>query len=129
MAREERPRAGIPFSKRRFGQNFLADGALARRLVEAAALAPDDAVLEIGPGRGALTERILDRVPRIAAVEIDRDLARALRDRFDEGHLVLFERDVLDLPFSEARAALDPSATRRLVVVGNLPYNVSKPVA
>jgi 16S rRNA (adenine1518-N6/adenine1519-N6)-dimethyltransferase len=128
MAQEERPRPRIPFARRRFGQNFLVDGAAARRIVDAAALSPGDAVLEIGPGLGALTERILDAVPRIAAVEIDRDLARALRERFDASRLVLFERDVLGLPFAEVRAALGGDV-ERLVVIGSLPYNVSKPIA
>jgi len=119
----------LPFARRRFGQNFLADPSAARRLVDAASLLPDDAVLEIGPGRAALTERLLDAVPRIAAVEIDRDLARALRDRFDASRLTLFEGDVLSLAFADVRSAIGAGDGKRLVVIGSLPYNVSKPVA
>jgi len=129
MAREERPRPPVPFARRRFGQNFLTDPSAARRLVDAAALIPDDAVLEIGPGRAALTERLLDAVPRIAAVEIDRDLARALRERFDASRLMLFEDDVLRLPLADVLRALSAPRGKRLVVIGALPYNVSKPVA
>src|SRR5262245_36472046 len=129
MVQKQRPRAGIPFARRRFGQNFLVDEALADRLVRSAALAPGDAVLEIGPGRGALTARLLEAVPRMAAVEVDRDLAAALRDRFDAERLLLFERDVLRLPLREVLTALGGSGDRPLVIVGNLPYNVSKPVA
>lgn len=129
MASDERPRPRIPFAKRRFGQNFLVDAPLARKLVRSAAITDGEAVLEIGPGRGALTGHLLEAVPRIAAVEIDRDLASALRERFDAERLLLFERDVLELPFAEVRAALGIPGGPPLVVVGSLPYNVSKPIA
>jgi 16S rRNA (adenine1518-N6/adenine1519-N6)-dimethyltransferase len=129
MAREERPPPRVPFARRRFGQNFLVDPGLGSRLVRSAELEPDDAVLEIGPGRGALTDRLLESVPRVAAVEIDRDLAAALRARFHPSKLALFEQDVLSLPFRDVPRALGLPDDRRLVVVGALPYNVSKPIA
>ena len=84
---------------------------------------PSDNVLEIGPGRGALTEVLLDSVPRISAIEIDRDLCALLRSRYPEDRLRLIEKDVLDVAF----CALAQSGP--LVIAGNLPYNISKPVA
>ena len=92
-----------------------------RRIVDGLAPRPDETVVEIGPGRGALTEELLARVPRVTAIELDRDLAALLAARFGPERLVLLARDVLDVELS----ALSPP----LVVVGNLPYNVSKPVA
>src|SRR5258706_4602813 len=110
-------------ARRRFGQNFLADAVTIRRIVEALAPSPSEMVLEIGPGRGSLTEALLQAVPAIVAVEIDRDLAALLRARFPSDRLRLVEDDVLDI----ALDALAPSLP--LVVAGNLPYNISKPVA
>ena len=80
-------------------------------------------MLEIGPGRGALTDALLEAVPAIVAVEIDRDLAGRLRARYPEDRLRLIENDVLGIAFD----AVAPSAP--LVIAGNLPYNISKPVA
>ena len=110
-------------ARRRFGQNFLTDASAIRRIVAALAPAADENVLEIGPGRGALTEALLEAVPAISAVEIDRDLAALLRARYPEDRLRLIVEDVLDV-------ALDALATPGpLVIAGNLPYNISKPVA
>jgi 16S rRNA (adenine1518-N6/adenine1519-N6)-dimethyltransferase len=119
-------RGGTPAlarARRRFGQNFLTDAVAIRRIVDALAPLPSECVLEIGPGRGALTDALLEAVPAIAAVEVDRDLAALLRSRYPEDRLHLIENDVLDVAFS----ALTPSAP--LVIVGNLAYNISKPVA
>lgn len=82
-----------------------------------------DNVVEIGPGRGALTDALLNGVPRISAIEIDRDLCALLRSRYPEDRLRLIEKDVLEVDFG-ALAQAGP-----LVIAGNLPYNISKPVA
>src|SRR5258706_13954393 len=110
-------------ARRTFGPKFLDDAGPIGRIVEAPAPSPSEVVLEIGPGRGSLTEALLQAVPAIVAVEIDRDLAALLRARFPSDRLRLVEDDVLDLPLG----ALAPSSP--LVVAGNLPYNISKPVA
>lgn len=111
------------------GQNFLVDRAAVSRIVSQLAPGPDDAALEIGPGRGALTAALLQGAGRVAAVELDRDLARRLSDRFAANRLVLIEGNILDIELRQVLAALDRPATDRLVVAGNLPYNISKPVA
>ena len=110
-------------ARRRFGQNFLNDATAIRRVVAALAPSPSETALEIGPGRGALTEALLEAVPAIMAVEVDRDLAALLRSRYPEDRLRVIEGDVLDVAFD----ALAPSTP--LVIAGNLPYNISKPVA
>ena len=113
----------VPRARKRFGQNFLTDAAAIRRIVAALDPAASENVLEIGPGRGALTEALLEAVPAISAIEIDRDLAALLRSRYAEDRLRVIEKDVLDVTF-DALAQKAP-----LVIAGNLPYNISKPVA
>jgi 16S rRNA (adenine1518-N6/adenine1519-N6)-dimethyltransferase len=106
--------------RKRFGQNFLVDAHYVARIVGAIDPRPGDNIVEIGPGLGALTTALVDGANRIAAVEIDRDLAARLRERFAPDRLTLHEADALTFDF----AALGPS----LRVVGNLPYNISSPL-
>ncbi|HEY8368013.1 MAG TPA: 16S rRNA (adenine(1518)-N(6)/adenine(1519)-N(6))-dimethyltransferase RsmA [Thermodesulfobacteriota bacterium] len=119
MARlEHRPR-------KRFGQHFLRDPGVLDRIVETAAIGPDDSVIEIGAGTGALTRRLAARAGRLLAVEIDRDLAARLREAYAGSDRVeILEADILrvDLP------ALAERMGGRPVVVGNLPYNISSPL-
>lgn len=115
-------------ARRRFGQNFLVDPRAAARIVGLLAPRRGEGVLEIGPGTGALTGPLVEAAGRVAAVEVDRDLAARLRARFGE-RLVLLEGDVLDQDFARIAAALGASAGAGLAVAGNLPYNVSKPIA
>lgn len=118
----------LPRPRRRFGQNFLVDRALAERIVAKLAPAPGEHVLEIGPGQGALTALLLAGPGSLAAVEIDRDLARALRERFGE-RLRLVEGDFLEQPLDRVRMLAGFPASGPLVIVSNLPFNISKPVA
>jgi 16S rRNA (adenine1518-N6/adenine1519-N6)-dimethyltransferase len=111
---------------RRLGQNFLVHGRSAHRIVAALRLQPGEAVLEIGPGRGALTTRLIEAAGRIAAVELDPRLASALRARFDERQLLLLKEDILRVELREVCGLL---RRERLVIAGNLPYRISKPVA
>jgi 16S rRNA (adenine1518-N6/adenine1519-N6)-dimethyltransferase len=109
-------RSGSHRPRKRFGQHFLHDPGIVRRLVEAIAPAPGDFILEIGPGEGVLTAPLAASGARVAAVEIDRDLAAALHV---EGVSVQVA-DALEYDF----AAL-PAGAR---IVGNLPYNISTPL-
>jgi 16S rRNA (adenine1518-N6/adenine1519-N6)-dimethyltransferase len=106
--------------RKRFGQHFLADRGYLQRIVDAIDPRPGEPLLEIGPGPGALTAPLVERAGRIAAIEIDRDLAAALRQRFTEEQLELFEGDALAFDYGTL-----PSGVR---VVGNLPYNISTPL-
>lgn len=109
-------------ARKRFGQHFL-EPAWAARLVDAIAPQPADTFLEIGPGRGALTRLLAERARRVVAVEIDRDLAGALR-RGAPAHLRVVEGDFLNVDLS---ALLQPE-TAPLRVAGNLPYNRSSAI-
>jgi len=106
--------------RKRFGQHFLHDTHVLERLVEAIAPARRDCLVEIGPGEGALTGRLLERADRVVAIEIDRDLAARLADEFPPERLVVHCADALDFDFARL-----PQGMR---VVGNLPYNISTPL-
>jgi 16S rRNA (adenine1518-N6/adenine1519-N6)-dimethyltransferase len=106
--------------RRRFGQHFLHDGTVIARILAAIDPGPDDAVVEIGPGRGALTGPLLARLARLSVVEIDRDLAAQLRAAYPADRLEVHVADALEFDFGALPAPLR--------VVGNLPYNISTPL-
>ncbi|HSN19985.1 MAG TPA: rRNA adenine dimethyltransferase family protein, partial [Usitatibacter sp.] len=110
----------LPRPRKRFGQHFLTDRHYLRRIVEAIDPRPGEAMLEIGPGTGILTGELAERVRPLHVVEIDRDLAEALRRRFPADAVIVHEGDALELDFAALPAPLR--------VVGNLPYNVSTPI-
>lgn len=111
----------FPRAKKSLGQNFLVDAGAAERIVRAVGAGAGETVLEIGPGHGALTERLVGRVGRLVAVEFDAALAARLRERFGAGDdFRVVEADALEVDFCEAVA---PAASAR--VVANLPYNIS----
>jgi 16S rRNA (adenine1518-N6/adenine1519-N6)-dimethyltransferase len=112
----------LHYAKKRFGQHFLVDGSVIERIVALIDPRPGDALVEIGPGRGALTAPLLARCGRMTVIELDRELAARLRRT--EG-LDVVEADVLGVDF-EHLPALAPWA--KLRVVGNLPYNISTPI-
>ena len=107
-------------TRKRFGQHFLHDPAVLKRLVEAIDPAAGDPIVEIGPGEGALTRPLLGRVAHLTAIEIDRDLAARLGQEFSPQRLSVVCADALDFDFSAF-----PSGLR---IVGNLPYNISTPL-
>ena len=110
--------------KKSLGQNFLVDPNLQRKIVDAVEAAPDEEVLEIGPGRGALTRHLVDRVRRLVLVELDDELAADLREEYGERDGVrVVHGDVLEL--DPAEVTEDPE---ELVVVGNIPYNITTPI-
>jgi 16S rRNA (adenine1518-N6/adenine1519-N6)-dimethyltransferase len=110
-----------PRAKKRLGQNFLVDETYARRIVGALGLRAGETIVEIGPGRGALTELLLEKEARVVAVELDRELTPLLRERFGgRDNFKLVEADALEVDFC---AAVEPATSAR--VVANLPYNIS----
>ncbi len=116
-------------ARRRFGQNFLVNEGAIERLVAAFAPRPDDLVLEVGPGRGALTLRLAGRVAALAVVEIDRGLAALLRDRLaaevSQGRVLVVEGDILEVDLGALLAALGSAEGRPARVIANLPYNIA----
>jgi 16S rRNA (adenine1518-N6/adenine1519-N6)-dimethyltransferase len=109
-------------ARKRFGQHFLHDRTVLQRIAQAVNPQPGEHLVEIGPGRGALTALLLERAAQLDAIEIDRDLAAELRQRWPA--LALHEANALDFDF----AALARERGGRLRVVGNLPYNISTPL-
>jgi 16S rRNA (adenine1518-N6/adenine1519-N6)-dimethyltransferase len=109
--------------RRRFSQNFLVDRHYLGRIVEAIGPAPSQTIVEIGPGRGALTRLLLERIPHLTAVEIDRDLAHALEQEFPRDRLTIITADALKVDLGAVAA---PGQQMR--IVGNLPYHISTPL-
>lgn len=112
-------------ARKRFGQHFLHDPGVIERIVAALSPGPGDCLVEIGPGRGALTRALLQSPCRsLDAIEIDRDLAAQLREAFAaERRFTLHETDALRFDFTALARERG-----RLRVLGNLPYNISTPL-
>lgn len=111
-------------ARKRFGQNFLVDRQVVADIVNAVAPRREACVVEIGPGLGALTEPLLQRVDRLHVVEIDRDIVARLERQHPPERLIIHAGDALEFDFSSVCA--DPA--ERMHIVGNLPYNISTPL-
>ncbi len=109
----------LPRAKKKFGQHFLTDHHYIDRIISAILPQRGDVMVEIGPGPGALTAPLIKQLNHLHAVEIDRDLAAALREQFDAASFTLHEQDVLAFDFSVLGG--------KFRCVGNLPYNISTP--
>ncbi len=110
--------------KRSLGQNFLVDANLQRKIARSLGAGPDDDVVEIGPGRGALTRHLVGTVRRLVLVELDDALARSLEAEYgNRSGVSVVHRDILDLGLAEL--VPEPGSTR---VVGNIPYNITTPI-
>jgi 16S rRNA (adenine1518-N6/adenine1519-N6)-dimethyltransferase len=109
-------------ARKRFGQNFLHDATVIQRIVDAINPHKHEHIIEIGPGKGALTSPLLNHVEKLDVIEIDKDLAATLRTSFgNENRLIIHETDALKLNF-------DSFEYTDLRIVGNLPYNISTPI-
>jgi 16S rRNA (adenine1518-N6/adenine1519-N6)-dimethyltransferase len=115
-------------SKPKLGQNFLRDHAAIRRIVAALGEISDRTVVEIGPGQGAITAELADKAKRLITIELDRELAWKLEQRFSPENgfdgVSVRRQDVLGFDF----AAEATAAGQKLVVVGNLPYYITSPI-
>lgn len=111
--------------RKSLGQNFLIDNNVLMKIVEAGLISPNDLVLEIGPGLGALTEFLLEQAETVVAVEYDRGLFSILVERFQESpRLKLFNRDIMEVDLFELVKGFEGG----LKVVANLPYYITTPV-
>ena len=106
--------------KKRFGQNFLIDQDIIRSLIEAIRPAPDDLMVEIGPGLGAMTQPLLQTLNHLHTVELDRDVVGWMQSHYPADKITIHNIDALKFDF----ASLGP----KIRVVGNLPYNISTPI-
>jgi 16S rRNA (adenine1518-N6/adenine1519-N6)-dimethyltransferase len=109
--------------RKRFGQHFLHDQGILRRIVESIFVQPGERIVEIGPGEGALTLPLLRAAGKLTAIELDRDLIEPLREKArGVGELEVINADVLTVDFSTL------AGDAKLRIVGNLPYNISTPI-
>ena len=107
--------------RKRFGQHFLTDRGIIEDIVDAIAPVAGQSMVEIGPGLGAMTQPLVERLGHLTVIELDRDLAVLLRKKTE---LTVIESDVLRVDFRVLAAAVKP----KLRIVGNLPYNISTPI-
>jgi 16S rRNA (adenine1518-N6/adenine1519-N6)-dimethyltransferase len=113
--------------KPKLGQNFLVNGEAVHRIVAALGDVSGRTVIEIGPGRGAITGALSARAKHVVAVELDRELAARLRAQFQPERITVVEQDVLSFDFAAASADF-AAPGERLLVVGNLPYYITSPI-
>lgn len=111
-------------SKPKLGQNFLRDAQAIARIVAALGDCSDQTVVEIGPGKGALTRLLAAHAGRVLAIELDAELATRLQSEFAPDRVTVLNEDVLSFDFSSAAAR----AGKRVIVVGNLPYYITSPI-
>lgn len=107
--------------RKRFGQHFLKDHNILHKMIREMGLKPTDQVIEIGPGQGALTDYLLQALPHLDVVELDRDLVKFLREKYPAERLTVHAGDALFFDYGAL-------ATKPLRIVGNLPYNISTPL-
>jgi 16S rRNA (adenine1518-N6/adenine1519-N6)-dimethyltransferase len=120
--REGRAPGELPHPRKRLGQHFLVDRVALERIVDALAPTALDTVVEIGPGRGALTDLLSARAKRVVAIELDRDLVPYLRERYRAaGNVEIIEQDVLEVTLADV-------AGPDFLLAGNVPYYITTPI-
>jgi len=120
--REDRPARRLPPIRKNLGQHFLNDPRILTRIVDALELSGTETVIEVGPGRGSLTAKLLPRAKRLVLIEYDRKLAALLRERYAANpNVVVIEADVRTVNLAEA-------AGEPFVLVGNVPYYITTPI-
>lgn len=109
-----------PYARKSLGQNFLVDSSVVSKIVDSLNIQNADTIIEIGPGRGALTERLAEKAARVVAIELDRDLIPFLNEKFiGSDNFEIVERDALMMDFEELAAG------KTAKLVANLPYYIS----
>jgi 16S rRNA (adenine1518-N6/adenine1519-N6)-dimethyltransferase len=119
--------------RKRFGQHFLKDEGIIHAIVDAIHPTPDNVLVEIGPGLGALTRPLLDRIPHLHVVELDRDIIARLKNTWPPKRLSIHEGDALKFDFNDviasgAKQSSQYGTSAKIRVCGNLPYNISSPL-
>lgn len=111
--------------KKSLGQNFLRDDNIARNIVASLHLRPDDVVLEIGPGEGALTKYLVPQLSRLIVVDVDDRVIRRIEELYTENEVSILHQDFLKTDLGEIAAEGNVAAIR---IVGNIPYNITSPI-
>ncbi|MEY4454088.1 MAG: S-adenosylmethionine-6-N,N-adenosyl (rRNA) dimethyltransferase [Pseudomonadota bacterium] len=107
-------------AKKKFGQNFLKDAAIIHSIIQSINPLPNDLLIEIGPGLGALTKPLLEKTNRLLAIELDRDIVSWMENEYSKKNITIFNEDVLNFNFNQF--------DQKIRIVGNLPYNISTPI-
>ena len=107
---------------KRFGQNYLLDQNILNKIIKEIDPKPEEQIIEIGPGQGALTNKLLEKITTLTAVEIDKRVAADLRIKFPELKLII--DDFVNLNLNE----LKTTKNKRLRILGNIPYNLTSPI-
>ncbi|MFM7481775.1 MAG: 16S rRNA (adenine(1518)-N(6)/adenine(1519)-N(6))-dimethyltransferase RsmA [Candidatus Methylopumilus sp.] len=107
-------------AKKKFGQNFLKDAAIIHAIIQSINPLPNDLLIEIGPGLGALTKLLLEKTNRLLAIELDRDIVSWMENEYSKKNITIFNEDVLNFNFNQF--------DQKIRIVGNLPYNISTPI-
>jgi len=114
------------FAKKSLGQNFLSDPIYINKIIDAVSPREADAIIEIGPGRGALTERLVESGAKVIAIELDRDFVPILREKFaGRENFQVLEDDALQIDFRSLISENPKPETRHSKLVANLPYYIS----
>lgn len=127
MKKKPNLKTGKPFAKKSLGQNFLTDQNFIARIVAELEIEPGETIVEIGPGRGALTEHLVASGANVVAVELDRNLVPFLRDKFrDDSNFRVFELDALHVDFEKLLISTEAVGdSKRVKLIANLPYYIS----
>jgi 16S rRNA (adenine1518-N6/adenine1519-N6)-dimethyltransferase len=107
-------------AKRKFGQNFLKDATVIHAIIKSINPLPNDLLIEIGPGLGALTKPLLEKTNRLLAIELDRDILGWMANEYSKKNIAVFNEDILNFNFNQF--------DQKIRIVGNLPYNISTPI-
>ncbi|NBW26905.1 MAG: 16S rRNA (adenine(1518)-N(6)/adenine(1519)-N(6))-dimethyltransferase, partial [Methylophilaceae bacterium] len=107
-------------AKKKFGQNFLKDTSIIHAIIQSINPLPDDLLIEIGPGLGALTKPLLEKTNHLLAIELDRDIVAWMENEYSKKNITVFNEDILNFNFDQF--------DQKVRVVGNLPYNISTPI-
>jgi len=115
-------------ARKRFGQNFLSDPNIIRKIIDGIRPQAGELMVEIGPGLGAMTAPLIERLGHLHVVEVERDLIARLHERYTPAQITVHEGDALKFDFGSLCAGLAADAGPALRIVGNLPYNISTPI-
>jgi 16S rRNA (adenine1518-N6/adenine1519-N6)-dimethyltransferase len=107
-------------AKKKFGQNFLKDNSIIHAIIQSINPLPDDLIIEIGPGLGALTKLLLEKSNHLLAIELDRDIVSWMENKYPKKNITIFNEDILNFNFDQF--------DQKIRIVGNLPYNISTPI-
>ena len=107
-------------AKKKFGQNFLKDSSIIHAIIQSIQPLQDDLLVEIGPGLGALTKPLLEKIKHLFAIELDRDIVNWMQNQYSKNNITIFNEDVLNFNFYQFN--------KKIRIIGNLPYNISTPI-